>query len=74
MESSAQGQPAKILTMNDLVRSSPCFVRVWIQDAENSNKLYFNSTACFDRPFAPTFNQVDEKGLDTMLKDIQEVL
>jgi hypothetical protein len=67
-----QGLPAKVYAMKDLLRDKQAYVKVWIQDAEDPSLIYFNSTACFDTPNVIHYNQVPEKGLDMLLKDLQE--
>ena len=72
MENKKQGLPSKQYQMRDLVRKGQAYVRVWIQHRDDPSLVYFNSTACFDTPNVIHFNQVPEKGLDMLLKDLQQ--
>lgn len=72
MENRLSGNPAKDFKMVDFLRNKPAYVRVWIQDEQDPSKVYFNATAYFDKPTMIHYNQVPEKGLDMLLRDVQD--
>lgn len=72
-ENKKNNLPAKEYAMSDLVRDKEAYVRVWIQHRDDPSLVYFNSTACFSRPNVIHYNQVPEKGLNMLLKDLQGI-